>query len=206
MNLNDVPLYTVDEQNKVGERLYKTKLAGLFYVDTVVHTDNRGFYREVAIVPDLEKVIGFNFPIKQLNHSNSNENVVRGIHAEDWNKLITVTNGVCLCVLCDIRPDSPTFLQKEYFLLGYGDGNPLPGAIFVTKGIGNSFLTLKGPSSYMYAVDALYRERDKSGDTAISLFDPDLAIQWPVAESGMIFSDRDKNSVTLREKYPEKFK
>lgn len=67
MSLNELPLYTVDEANKVGDRIYKTGIPGLYYIDTVVHTDNRGFYREMAIIPDLEKVIGFNFHPKQLN-------------------------------------------------------------------------------------------------------------------------------------------
>lgn len=205
MNLSGIPLYSVDESNKVGERVYKTQIPGLFYVDTHVHTDNRGFYREVALLPDVNEATSLNFQVKQINHSNSNENVIRGIHAENWNKLITVTHGVCLCVLADIRPDSPTFLQKEYFLLGYGENSPLPGSLYVTKGIGNSFLTLEGPSEYLYAVDELYRERDTSGDTAISLFDEDLAIKWPMSQDEMIISDRDKACVTLRSLYPEKF-
>lgn len=205
MDLSKNPLYTPTEENKLGDRIYKTSISGLFYVGTQVFDDNRGFYREVAIIPDLDAVRGEKFEVKQLNHSNSNQNVIRGIHAENWNKLITVTHGVCLCVLVDIRPESPTFLQKEYVLLGYGGNNPLPGSIFVTCGIGNSFITLEGPSEYIYAVDALYRQRDKSGDVAISLFDPDIAIKWPIPQDQMIFSDRDKNSILLREKYPEKF-
>lgn len=205
MDLKNLSLYTVNESQKVADRIYKTGIEGLFYVDTIVHADDRGFYREIAVTPDLDTARGEQFEIKQLNHSNSKQNVVRGIHAEDWNKLITVTHGVCLCVLVDIRPNSSTFLQKEHILLGYGGNNPLPGSIFVTRGIGNSFLTVEGPSEYVYAVDALYRTRDKSNDVAISLFDPDLAIKWPIAEKDMIFSDRDKNSITIREKYPEKF-
>lgn len=205
MDLSNIPLFSVSEENKIGERIYKTKIDGLYYISTEVFSDNRGFYREIAIVPDLDKVRGEKFEVKQLNHSNSNQNVIRGIHAENWNKLITVTHGVCLCVLSDIRPKSPTFLEKEYFLLGYGAQNPLPGAIFVTNGIGNSFLTVEGESEYFYAVDALYRERDKSGDKAISLFDEDLKIEWPIPQEQMIISDRDLNSVTLRSIYPEKF-
>lgn len=205
MDLSSLPLYKVEESNKVGERVYKTKISGLFYVDTQVHTDNRGFYREAALIPDVNIAAGINFHVKQINHSNSNENVIRGIHAENWNKLITVTHGVCLCVLADIRPNSPTFLQKEYILLGFGENSPLPGSVYITKGIGNSFLTIEGPSEYLYAVDELYRERDTSGDKAISLFDKDLAINWPISQDKMIISDRDKACITLRELYPEKF-
>lgn len=205
MDLTNIPLYSVDEANKVAERIYKTQIPGLYYINTQVHTDDRGFYREVALIPDLNSVLSEKFEPKQFNHSNSNTNVARGVHAENWNKLVTVTHGACLCVLCDIRPDSPTFLKKEYILLGFGENNPLPGAIFITQGIGNSFLTLEGPSDYIYAVDSLYRDRNTSGDTAISLFDEDLAINWPVAKENMKISDRDKASVSLRSLYPNKF-
>lgn len=205
MDFSKIQLYQTKEGNKIEDRVYRTLISGLFYIDTTVHSDERGFYREIAVIPDLDKARGEKFNTKQLNHSNSNKNVIRGIHAENWNKLITVTHGVCLCVLSDIRPNSPTFLHKEYFLLGYGQNNPLPGSIFVTNGIGNAFITIEGPSEYIYAVDELYRERDKSGDVAISLFDPDLAIKWPIDQSQMIISDRDKNSVSLRTLYPDKF-
>lgn len=205
MDLSGLPLYALEEKNKVGEQIYKTSIPGLFYISTVLHQDNRGFYKEISLIPDLDQAINKKFEIKQLNHSNSNQNVIRGIHAENWNKLVTVTHGLCLCVLSDIRPESKTFLQKEYFLLGFGQNNPLPGSIFISQGIGNSFLTLTGPSEYVYAVDQLYRERDKSGDTAISLFDEDLKIKWPIPREQMIISDRDQNSTTLHNKFPEKF-
>lgn len=205
MKLNSLPLYTVDEANKIGERIYKTQIPGLYYIDTKVFSDNRGFYREIAVVPDIEKVTGEVFNTRQLNHSHSNKNVVRGMHAEDWNKLVTVTSGVCLCVLADIRPDSETFGKTEYVVLGFGE-KALPGALFVTKGLANSMCIIDGPVDYVYAVDALYRERDTSNDVAISLFDPDLNIHWPIPHDEMIFSERDQNSITLREKFPEKFK
>ncbi|MGE5042312.1 MAG: dTDP-4-dehydrorhamnose 3,5-epimerase family protein [Candidatus Levyibacteriota bacterium] len=205
MSLSDLPLYLPAEENKMAERVYKTSIPGLWYVSTQMHEDDRGFYREIAVVPDIDTARGERFEIRQLNHSHSNTHVMRGIHAESWNKLITVTHGVCLCVFVDLRPESETFLKKEYVLIGYGSNNPLPGAIFVTRGIGNSFLTMEGPSEYIYAVDALYRDRDKSGDFAISLFDPDLNIAWPISPDQMIVSDRDKNSISMREKFPEKF-
>lgn len=205
MDLSTLPLYAVKEENKAGERIYKTTIDGLFYVSTTVFPDDRGFYREIAIVPDLKGVLDFEFSVKQLNHSHSKKNVIRGIHAESWNKLITVTSGLCLCVYTDIREDSPTFLKKEYVLLGHENKQALPGSVFVTQGIGNSFLVLEGPSDYIYAVDALYRERDTSGDFAISLFDPDIAITWPIPQEEMIISDRDKNSISIKEKFPSKF-
>jgi dTDP-4-dehydrorhamnose 3,5-epimerase len=118
MQLENIPLYTVDEKNMVSDRIYKTSIPGLYYIDTVLHEDERGFYREEALIPDLEEVIGSRFAIKQLNHARSEKNVIRGFHAEDWNKLITVTHGVCLCVLADIRPESQTFTNQSNTFCG----------------------------------------------------------------------------------------
>lgn len=206
MEVSSLPLYTVDQKNLVGENIYKTAIPGLYYVQSPLHEDNRGFYREAAILPDLEQVIGSPFIVKQVNHANSKKNVIRGLHAEDWNKLVTITHGTCLCVLADIRPQSPTFSKKEYFLLGQEEmDGALSGSLFISRGIANSLCVISDPVEYVYAVDALYRERDTANDTAISLFDPDLNIQWPISKDEMIFSDRDKNSITLREKYPEMF-
>lgn len=204
MNVADLPLYSVNETHKVGDRIYKTSIPGLFYIDTLVHQDNRGFYREIAIIPDLERVIGFNFHPKQLNHANSKKNVVRGMHSEDWDKLVSVTHGVCLCVLADVRPESKTFTKTEYILLGQRKG-ALPGSLFITRGIANSMCIIEDPVEYIYAVDELYRDRDTSNDVAISLFDPDLHISWPIPKEEMVISDRDLNSTTLRLKYPDKF-
>ena len=73
------------------------------------------------------------------------------------------------------------------------------GSVFVEKGIGNGYVVVDGPADYVYVTDALYRERDPQFDQAISLFDPELAIQWPVPRMDMVLSQRDKQAVTLQE-------
>jgi dTDP-4-dehydrorhamnose 3,5-epimerase len=201
MHLAHLPLYTVDEKNKVSDRIYKTSIPGLYYISTFLHADERGFYREEALIPDLEDVIGSKFVIKQLNHARSVKNVIRGFHAEDWNKLVTVTHGVSLCVLADIRPESETFTKTEYILLGFGD-NALPGSLFITKGIANSLCVVEAPVDYIYAVDELYRTRDSENDVAISLFDPELHVEWPIEQKDIVISERDKKTTTLRKKIP----
>ena len=60
---------------------------------------------------------------------------------------------------------------------------------------------LKGPVEYVYLVDRLYKDRDPAGDVAISLFDPGLNIDWPLKKEEMIISDRDKQAVSLKERF-----
>ncbi len=197
--------FTPSEENRIKEGVYKTKINGVLYVQRPIYRDNRGFFSEIVKIPELEVIIGQPFVVKQVNHARSEQNVVRGIHAEGWNKLVCVVNGVCYAVIVDVRPESETFGAKEYFLMGDGE-NALDGCLFLPSGVGNSICVMKGPVDYFYLVDRLYADRDKNGDMAISVFDPDLNIEWPIKKEEMVISERDTNTVTLREKYPEKFK
>jgi dTDP-4-dehydrorhamnose 3,5-epimerase len=186
------------------ENWYSTSLSGLWYYHSKVFKDNRGYYSELSHTPDIEAVTKQPFPIKQLNLARSEQNVIRGFHAEQWNKMVCVSQGEAFCAIADVRPDSPTFGQVETFVLGHSDAS-LPGVLFISAGFGNSLCVLNGPVDYFYAVDQLYRERDTQHDVAISLFDPNLAITWPINREVMIISERDSNSVTLKEKFPQKF-
>ena len=196
--------FSPSDENKVNETVHSTSIEGLYYIPHKFFPDNRGFYAELARVPEIEELIGKQFVTKQMNQSRSIQNVTRGIHAEDWNKLITITNGLCYCALVDLRQDSPTFGNYESFYLGTEE-QALKGSLFVSSGIGNSLCVVKGPVDYIYAVDAIWSDRNIEGDQAIAIFDNDINIQWPIDKEQMIISDRDRNSKTLRELYPNKF-
>lgn len=204
MDTQSLTLYMPSDHNKVNERIYKTSIPGLYFIDTPIARDNRGFFREVAILPDLQELLPEHFEIKQINHARSEKNVIRGMHAENWNKLVTVAHGTALCVLSDIRPNSPTFLKSECFLLGFSE-KATAGSLFITKGIANSVCAIEAPVEYLYFVDSLYRDRNTSKDKAISIFDPDLDIKWPIPKEEIIISERDKDAVMLKELFPDKF-
>ena len=179
---------------EIENGIFKTAIDGLYYIERTLHTDDRGFFSEVTRIPELDTIAGNQFVVKQVNHARSDINVARGIHAEGWNKFIFVTQGSCFAALADLRKDSSTFKAVETFQLGEGG---LPGSIHVPMGVGNSYLVTQGPMDYIYFVDRLYADRDKSGDAAISLFDPELNIQWPIAKEEMTISERDRNCVSL---------
>lgn len=193
-------MYIPSQENLIASGIHKTCIDGLFFIEKTTHSDNRGFFSEIGRIPEIEKVTGQIFIVKQVNHARSFKNVVRGIHAEGWNKFIFVTQGKAFCALADLRPDSLTFKTVQTFVLGFGEG-ALNGSLYVPMGVGNSYAVLDGPMDYVYFVDRLYADRDKSGDAAISLFDPDLTIEWPIAKEEMIISERDRNCITLKERF-----
>jgi len=188
--------FHISKDFEIEHSIYKTSINGLLYIDRTLHGDDRGFFSEVTHIPTIQRITGIDFSIKQINHARSETNVVRGIHAEDWNKFVFLASGRAFCAVVDLRKDSPTYKRVETFTLGYGDQD-LHGGLFIPRGLGNSVATLIGPLEYIYFVDKLYSERDPAGDTAISLFDPQLNIEWPIPREQMILSQRDKDAVFL---------
>ena len=175
-----------------------TSIPGLLYMDHPIYADHRGFFREVFHLEELEKELGHRFKIVQWNHSQSLPGVIRGQHAEGWNKLIYPTTGQAFLSLADIRPNSPTFGKYEAFEFNGKDYF----ALYVPKGLANSIcVTGKEPVNYLYLVDAYY---DGSDTNAVAWDDPDINIKWPIKNP--IISDRDKHNSHLRQMFPEKFK
>lgn len=176
----------------------KTSIEGLFILERPTTEDERGFFREVFHLDELEKILGFEFKVVQMNHSKSLPKVLRGLHAENWNKLIYPVTGSAFAAIVDIRPDSPTFMKVETFDFDHSK----PMGLFIQKGLANSFcVTGDKVFNYVYLVDAYY---DGTDTRAIAYNDPDLNIAWPIKDP--IISERDKNNPKLRDLFQEKFK
>lgn len=176
----------------------KTSIPGLLVIERPVYPDERGFFREVFRLKDLEEKIGEKFSIVQCNHSYSLPRVIRALHVENWNKLVYPMTGKMFAALVDVRPDSKTFGKREEFTF---DDNSRK-ALFISKGIANSICVVGDePVHYIYFVDSYYKGDDTS---AIAWDDPDIGIKWPVHDP--IVSERDRQNPKLRELFPEKFK
>lgn len=175
-----------------------TSIPGLLILERPIFSDKRGFFRELFHKDELEEVIGFKFDGIQMNHSHSLPGVLRGIHAEEWNKIIYPVCGQVFVAIVDIRPDSPTFSKVETFVID--DGNRI--GLFIPNGLANS-LCIMGDKAvdYIYLVDAYW---DGTDTRAIAWNDPDLNIKWPIKDP--IISERDQNNPKLRDLFPEKFK
>lgn len=197
--------YQPEPQLLIKQNLYKTPLSGLYYLSHTIFSDDRGYFAQLSEIPEIRSITQVDFSVAQINLASSNANVVRGFHAENWHKLAHVLSGVAYCALADVRPDSATFGQVVTFTLSMDKNKGLPGSLFISPGIANSICVLEGPVYYLYHVNALYKDRNPSDDIAISVFDPDLNVDWPIPKKDMILSKRDLNAITLRQKFTEKF-
>ncbi len=175
-----------------------TSIPGLFVIDRPESLDERGFFKEIFRLDELEEAIGMEFKPVQCNHSHSKPGVLRGLHAEGWNKLVYPMSGEVFVAIVDIREQSETFGKVETFTFNSENRN----ALFIPKGLANSFCVLgQDLADYFYLVDAYY---DGSDTRAIAFDDPDLNIAWPIKDP--IISKRDKSNPRLRDLFPEKFK
>ncbi len=179
-------------------RVTATDLHGLYTVDLIVHDDSRGSFREAYQAAKLEALglppLG---PVQWNISENLRPGIIRGIHAEPWDKYIHVPTGEVFAAVVDLRPDSKTFGQHQTFILHHAN------ALFISKGFGNSFQALKAPAVYCYLVNAHWQAGLKY--PSIHYADPDLAIAWPLKPGSDDVSGKDRQNPTLREAFPEKF-
>jgi dTDP-4-dehydrorhamnose 3,5-epimerase len=160
-------------------------LSGLRLIQLPVWHDERGFFMQRFHAADFATQ-GLPAAFVQDNHSRSCPRVLRGLHYQDdppQGKLVGVTRGRIWDVAVDIRPGSATFGQSFALELNDTDGRLL----WIPAGFAHGFCVLGNePADVLYKVDAAYNAK---GEKGILWRDPDLAIEWPIADP--IISDRD---------------
>ena len=109
------------------------------------------------------------------NSSISNKNVIRGLHyqvgefAQD--KLVRVTSGVVVDCVVDVRPDSPTYGESEWFILSQYNYRML----FIPKGFAHGFESLVDNTIFNYKCSNFYNKEFEGG---ILYNDSSLDIPW----------------------------
>ena len=186
----------VPTKNNPNRNVRTTDIEGLLVLERPTMDDERGFFREVLEKRDIEAAAGNKIEIVQWNHSRSNPGVIRGIHAEPWDKIVYCVHGSVLNVVVDLRVGSATF--GKVFSKELGGENMY--ALYIPQGVANSFCVSGQESAdYSYLVTAYYKGKPTP---AISWDDPLITKQfggWPVKNP--IISDKDKNYPTLKEKF-----
>ena len=169
----------------------KTSIDGLFKVNLVVFGDNRGWFKENYHQKKMEKLGLPHFEPIQNNFSfNQEVGVTRGLHAEPWDKFISVSNGRVLGAWVDLRPGK-NFGQSLTIEINPGV------AVYVPRGVANGYQTLEPNVTYTYLVNDYWSENSKY--TYLNLFDKDLAIDWPIKQDKAIVSDKDKLCPSINE-------
>ena len=166
-----------------------TGLEGVLEIVPIRFGDARGFFSETYNAAHLARA-GINLTFVQDNHSlSARRGVLRGLHyqlpprAQD--KLVRVVRGAIFDVAVDIRKGSPTFAKWVGIELSAEKWNQL----LIPRGFAHGFVTLTENTEVVYKVTDYY---SPDQDRSIRYDDPDLAIDWPVADGELQLSDKDR--------------
>lgn len=116
-------------------------IEGLQVIDLTVHEDARGWFKENWRADWLD----FS-PVQQNVSFNADKGTTRGLHAEPWDKLVSVATGRVFGAWYDLREDSPTFGATHTREIGPET------AVFVPRGVANGFQALVDATTYTYLV------------------------------------------------------
>ncbi|AXK46849.1 sugar nucleotide-binding protein [Brachybacterium saurashtrense] len=174
----------------------ETPIPGLLVLDLPVHGDARGWFKEnwqrekmvAAGLPDFG-------PVQNNISFNQAEGVTRGIHAEPWDKYVSVATGAVFGAWVDLR-EGPTFGTAYWHEISPGT------AVFVPRGVGNAFQTVQAPAAYTYLVGEHWSEAAQSQYTFLHLADETAAIPWPIPLERAELSAKDRAHPRLAEVTP----
>lgn len=172
----------------------ETNIPGFFIVDLVVHGDNRGWFKENYQKAKMEALGLPAFDVVQNNFSyNEEKGATRGLHAEPWEKFVSVANGKVFGAWVDLRKGD-SFGQTLSLEI-------TPEiAVFVPRGVANGYQTLEEKVTYTYLVNAHWSPDAKY--TFVNLFDPAHGIEWPISKDQAIISDKDAGHPMLADVIP----
>lgn len=168
-------------------------LPGLHLLTPRVFADDRGYFLESWSAARFRQEVG-DVDWVQDNESMSVRGTLRGLHFQKepyaQAKLVRVVVGRVWDVTVDIRPGSATFGKWEAVELSDENKHQL----YIPKGFAHGFLVLSGHAIFQYKVDAPW---NRESEACIRWNDPTLAIDWPLPESELIISEKDRNGDTL---------
>ncbi len=165
---------------KAGSEM-NTPIEGLEVHELTVHADNRGWFKENWAGQKLR-------PVQNNVSFNARRGATRGMHAEPWDKWVSVANGRVYGAWVDMRESSATF--GATFGVEIGPGT----AVFVPRGVANGFQALEDATSYIYLVNQRY---NPNGAYAFCSY---REIEWPLTPTEL--SEADKEHPALADATP----
>jgi len=172
--------------------LVPTRIDGPLLLQPSVFGDERGFFCETYRESELAG-FGVTDTFVQDNHSRSGHGIARGLHfnvGDGASKLVRCGRGAIVDVLVDLRRGSPTYGEWEGFALS--DENMR--VLYAPVGFAHGFCVTGEIADVMYKQSAYY---SPDVDRAISLLDPDVAVEWPLPAAELLYSERDANAPRL---------
>ena len=169
------------------------KIEGVQHVKFAPYSDERGIFRETFRAEWFPQVDWSNI---QANRSDSDANVLRGLHYHHHQYDYWLTpRGHIRVALCDLRTNSPTLRSVEIVEMR---GDSMKG-LLIPPGVAHGFVTLT-EATVNYIVNNYYDGKDEYG---VAWNDPELGVDWKVDnpeislrdQSNPLFSELDVASL-----------
>jgi len=177
--------HTPELEFKKELSIQETPIPGLLVMDLTVNPDPRGWFKENYNRKTMVALGLPDFDPQQNNISfNDTRGTIRGIHAEPWDKFVSVASGRIFGAWVDLR-EGDTFGQVHTLELGPDK------AVFVPRGVGNAFQTLEDNTAYSYLVNDHWVPGGENY-AFLNLGDPTSAIDWPIPLSESKMSEKDE--------------
>lgn len=155
--------------------------------------DNRGFLSKLYNYQEIKK-IGIHFIPKEHFLSESNKNVLRGLHFQvnksAHNKIINCISGSILDVCVDVRNDSKFYNKPICFEINKFSNE----AIFIPKGFAHGFLSLEDSTIVQYLTDTIYSPNDDKGVLWES-----INFNWPILNPILSLRDASHPNISLKQ-------
>jgi dTDP-4-dehydrorhamnose 3,5-epimerase len=171
-------------------RRLETQLDGVALIEPEVHGDERGFLVE-TFRDEAWRELGVGVDFVQDNHSRSSRNILRGLHFQTTPgqaKLVRCLRGRIWDVAVDLRSDSPTYRQWE----GHELDDERHRQLYVPVGFAHGFCVLSDVADVAYKLSSPY---DGATEAGIVWDDPDVGVEWPIADP--VLSERDRTGPRL---------
>ena len=169
--------------------LETTPIPGLVVLRLDLREDARGWFKENW---QREKMVALGLPdfgpVQNNMSFNAKRGTTRGIHTEPWDKFVSVANGRAFGAWVDMREGD------TYGAVFSVELDPAT-AVFVPRGVGNSYQTLEDGVTYSYLVNEHWRPATPY--PALNLADPTAAIPWPIPLAEAEISEKDLVNPTL---------
>ncbi|WMY78064.1 bifunctional dTDP-4-dehydrorhamnose 3,5-epimerase family protein/NAD(P)-dependent oxidoreductase [Citricoccus sp. I39-566] len=173
-----------------------TTIPGLTLFDLPVHGDNRGWFKENWQRQKMTELGLPDFGPVQNNISfNASRGTTRGIHAEPWDKYISVATGSVFGAWVDLRQGT-TFGRVFTAVIDPST------AVYVPRGVGNAFQSLEDNTAYTYLVNDHWSAEAQAEYTFLNLADSTAAFNWPLPLEEAELSDKDRIHPPLTEVVP----
>lgn len=173
-----------------------TEIPGLLVIDLPLPGDERGWFKENW---QRAKMTALGLPdFGPVQHSvafNAEAGVTRGFHAEPWDKLVSIATGRIFGAWVDLREGSG-FGRLVTIELGPET------AVFVPRGVANSYQTLEHGTVYSYLVNDHWSPQARADYSYLNLADPTIAVAWPIPLAEATISAADAAHPQLHDVVP----